>query len=76
MAGRRPRSWVASPCWVTALAVGSSVLHNLLFSVLGLEPWNTFAANASAMVAGDFVGTLLAVVIVFLMLRLYRKRTA
>jgi hypothetical protein len=58
------------------VAVGSSVLHNLLFSVLGLEPWNTFAANASAMVAGDFVGTLLAVVIVFLMLRLYRKRTA
>lgn len=55
------------------VAAGSSLLHNLLFGLLGLEPWRDFAANTAAMVAGDFVGILLAVVIVFVALRLWRK---
>lgn len=58
------------------VAVGSSVLHNLLFGVLGLAPWRDFPANAAAMVTGDFVGILLAVVIVYLGLRIWRNAAA
>ena len=55
------------------VAVGSSVLHNVLFSALGLKPWQDLAENSLAMVAGDFIGILLAVAIVFVILRLYRR---
>jgi len=55
------------------VAVGSSILHNLLFSTLGLETWQAFSGNALAMATGDFVGSLLAVVIVFMILRVYRR---
>ena len=54
------------------VAVGSSLLHNLAFSATGLEPWSAFLNNSLAMTAGDFVGILLAVVIFFAFLRLYR----
>ena len=58
------------------VAVGSSLLHNLLFSMLGLNTWQAFPGNVLAMATGDFVGSLLAVVIVFLILRIYRRQAA
>lgn len=58
------------------VALGSAVLHNLLFSALGLEPWSDFVDHAVAMTTGDFVGILLAVVIAFLILRATRRTQA
>jgi hypothetical protein len=55
------------------VAVGSSILHNLLFSAMGLEPWRSFGDHLLAMTAGDFLGIMLAVVIVFVFLRLVRR---
>jgi hypothetical protein len=40
------------------VAVGSSVLHNVLFSALGLKPWLDLSENSLAMAAGDFIGIL------------------
>ena len=56
------------------VAVGSSLLHNLVFSALGLEPWHSLASNVMAMTTGDFIGRFVAVAIVFLVLRFYSKR--
>ena len=58
------------------VAIGSSLLHNLLFCVLGTKPWEQFAANVTTMATGDFAGTLLAVVIVFAILRFVRRQAA
>lgn len=55
------------------VAVGSSLLHNLLFSALGLESWQAFPGHALAMATGDFLGILLAMTSVFLLLRLVRR---
>lgn len=55
------------------VALGSAVLHNLLFRVLGLEPWSLFADHVLAMAAGDFLGILLAVIVAFLILRSFRR---
>lgn len=55
------------------VALGSSVLHNLLFGALGLEPWQAFGDHVLAMATGDFLGILLAMVIVLLFLRVVRK---
>ena len=58
------------------VAVGSSILHNVLFSALGLKPWQDLAENSLAMAAWDFIGILLAVAIVFVILRLIRRSAA
>ena len=58
------------------VAVGSSLQHNLLFSLLGLEQWSGFTDHVLAMATGDFLGILLAVVVVFLILRISRKPLA
>jgi hypothetical protein len=58
------------------VAVGSSLQHNLLFSLLGLEQWSGFTDHVLAMATGDFLGILLAVVVVFLILRTSRKPLA
>ena len=55
------------------VAIGSSVLHNLLFCALGIQSWESIAANTTTMATGDFAGTLLAVVIVFAALRILRR---
>ena len=55
------------------VAIGSSVLHNLLFCALGIQSWKSFVPNTTTMVTGDFAGTLLAVVIVFVVLRIIRR---
>lgn len=47
------------------VAAGSALLHNLLFAVLGLAAWHAFWGNTLAMMAGDFLGILLAVVAVY-----------
>lgn len=54
------------------VAVGSSILHNLAFSASGLDPWSGYLERVLAMTAGDFFGILLAIVIFFACLRLYR----
>ena len=58
------------------VAVGSSLQHNLLFSLLGLEQWSGFMDHVLAMAIGDFVGILLAVVAAFLILRSSRRPLA
>jgi hypothetical protein len=58
------------------VAVGSSLLHNLLFSLLGIQPWTGFTNHTLAMATGDFLGILLAVIAAFLFLRSYRKPLA
>ena len=58
------------------VALGSSLQHNLLFSLLGLEQWSGFTDHVLAMATGDFLGILLAVVVVFLILRTSRKPLA
>lgn len=55
------------------VALGSSVLHNVLFCTLGLAPWRDFADHVLAMATGDFLGILLAMVMVLLFLRVFRK---
>ena len=69
-------SAIKLPLISLGVAVGSSILHNVLFSALGLKPWQDLAENSLAMVAGDFIGILLAVVIVFVILRLIRRSSA
>jgi hypothetical protein len=58
------------------VALGSSVLHNLLFCALGLAPWQAFDDHVLAMATGDFLGILLAMVIVLLFLRFVRQPAA
>jgi hypothetical protein len=48
----------------------------VLFSALGLKPWLDLSENSLAMAAGDFIGILLAVAIVFVILRLVRRSGA
>lgn len=55
-------------------AAGSSLLHNLVFCALGLQPWQSFGIHVLALTMGDFAGIFLAVVSVFLVLRFYRER--
>ncbi len=69
-------SAIKLPLISLGVAVGSSILHNVLFSALGLKPWQDLAENSLAMAAGDFIGILLAVVIVFVILRLIRRSGA
>jgi len=58
------------------VALGSSVLHNVLFCVLGIESWRDFSDHVLAMATGDFLGILLAMVMVLLFLRVFRKPVA
>ena len=55
-------------------AAGSSLLHNLAFCALGLQPWRSFGTHFVALTMGDFAGIFLAVVVVFAVLRFYRKQ--
>jgi len=58
------------------VAVGSSVLHNMLFFALGLAPPSALPGNILAMTVGDFTGSLIAVALAVALLRLYRRGTA
>ena len=58
------------------VAIGSAALHNLQYCAVGTQPWSSFFANVAAMATGDFTGTLIAVVIVFVVLRFLRKNSA
>ena len=69
-------SAIMLPLISLGVAMGSAVLHNVLFSVLGIKPWQDIAENTLAMAAGDFTGTLLAIVLVFAILRLIRRSSA
>ena len=69
-------SAIKLPLISLGVAVGSSLLHNVLFSALGLKPWQDLTENGLAMVTGDFVGILLAMLLAFVILRLYRRSAA
>lgn len=75
-AGLRNLSPGRLPVISLGVAVGSSLLHNLLFGLLGLEQWSGFAHHTLAMAAGDFLGMLVAVVAAFLILLSYRRPLA
>jgi len=55
------------------VATGSALLHNLLFAALGISAQTAFWPNTAAMAAGDFLGILIAMIVVFLGLRLLRR---
>lgn len=69
-------SAVKLPLISLGVALGSAVLHNATFSLLGISPWSDFGKNVAAMATGDFAGILIALLIVFVLLRFYRKATA
>ena len=56
-----------------AMGIGSSVIHNLLFALLGLESWSNLPDNLLAMAMGDFLGSFLLIVLAVGSLRLYRR---
>ena len=58
------------------VALGSSLLHNVLFGLFGIQNWHGFTDHVLAMATGDFLGILLAVVLAFLILRSYRRPQA
>lgn len=60
------------PLIALGVAVGSSLLHNLLFTGLGLQQLAQLPPHLLAMAAGDFTGSLLAVAILFAAVRLRR----
>lgn len=62
------------PFIALSVALGSSLLHNLLFSLFGLSLGHSFGEHVLAMAAGDFTGILAAVVIVFLFLHFFRRQ--
>ena len=53
-------------------ALGSSILHNLLFWAFGIEPANALFSGIFTMAMGDFVGILLVVLFAIGALRIYR----
>ena len=61
------------PLMALGTAIGSAALHNVLFSHFGMATWRQFIENLAAMAAGDFIGSLLAILLLMGGLRLYRK---
>jgi len=62
------------PLIALGVAAGSAVLHNLLFWALRIEGTADLPGHTLAMATGDFTGSLVAVAIVFGLLRLRRGR--
>ncbi|WP_421694065.1 hypothetical protein [Aestuariivirga sp.] len=56
------------------VGVGSAATHNLLFCALGIQPWSRYAPNTLTMAMGDFLGCLIAALILFAMLHFWRRR--
>ena len=61
------------PLLAFGTAAGSAILHNVLFLGLGLETSGAFLQSTFAMAAGDFAGSLLVVILVIGVMRLYRR---
>lgn len=61
------------PLLAFGTAAGSAILHNLLFWGLGFEMSGTLPDRTLAMAAGDFAGSLLVVILVIGVMRLYRR---
>jgi len=61
------------PLIALGVAVGSSLLHNLLFAALGLQQWSQLPEHSIAMVTGDFTGSLVAVIVAYAIVRLRRR---
>ncbi len=60
------------PVLAFGTAAGSAALHNVLFWVFGLEPAGDMLSSTAAMAAGDFFGSLLVVILLIGVMRLYR----
>lgn len=60
------------PALAFGTAAGSSILHNLLFWVCGFEATDKLPSNTLAMATGDFLGSLMVVILVIGVMRLYR----
>lgn len=56
------------------VAAVSALLHSLLLGAMGLEPWHRFVMSLLVRTTGDYVGIFVAVVAVFLALRVIRNR--
>lgn len=61
------------PMLAFGTAAGSAVLHNLLFWTLGLETAEMLPSGILAMATGDFLGSLMVVILVIGVMRLYRR---
>lgn len=64
------------PIIALGVGIGSSLLHNLLFLALGRTQLPRFPGDVMGMVAGDFTGSLLAVGLLCLVVRLRRAAGA
>lgn len=64
------------PVFALAVSVVTPLLFNLQFLIFGLKPDQDFAANLSAMILGDFLGCLLALVIARIVIAAYRQAMA
>lgn len=61
------------PLLSLGVAVGSSVLHNLLFWSLGVTRTAALPGDVIAMTIGDFCGSLIAVALAVGLIRIYRR---
>lgn len=61
------------PFIALGVALGSSLLHNVLFAALGLQLWSQLPEHSLAMVTGDFTGSLLALIVAYAVVRLRRR---
>jgi hypothetical protein len=61
------------PVLAFGTAAGSAILHNLLFWAFGFEPGGAILSRIFAMATGDFAGSLLVVILVIGVMRLYRQ---
>lgn len=61
------------PLIALCVAAGSAVLHNILFAALSINGWRDFGENFMAMMVGDFLGSLITVLLVLGAMRLLRR---
>lgn len=61
------------PVIALSAAVGSALLHNLLFASFAMTDWPDFGRHFAAMVTGDFIGSLLMLAAAVAMLRVWRR---
>lgn len=61
------------PTLAFGTAVGSALIHNLLFWGFGFEGVGSLLPDSLAMAAGDFVGSLIVVILVVGVMQLYRR---
>ncbi len=61
------------PVLALGTAIGSAVIHNAVFLLFGLASAESIFSRSFAMAAGDFAGSLMMVILVIGVMRLYRR---